>query len=299
MYLIERGASNTTAHGILASLTTNISCGARNLLKHATNFVSRYLQIYFRWTVRWGYQAIAALYRASRIPDLLYYIRLIFLRTLKWCGIALACIVGIQITVNLGYWGLPKLWQIYKQSRQRSLEERQENEQIKRRAAYLDELRAHQAAEAAAIKVARMRQVQEEQAIKDKLKKNEEQRHIKARADYKSWEEECDNLFQDKASMTQFPFPPLPRCTQVDCSGCLKTPVPACEHNVKQFFKGSGNFSLALLKRQRQLWHEDRFVSCPTELRPEFKRLANSLFVVLGPWYESLKGEEANSSNAG
>jgi len=97
--------------------------------------------------------------------------------------------------------------------------------------------------------------------------------------------------------MTKFPFPPLPRCTHTDCPRFLKFPVAACEHNVKQFFIGSGNDSLKVVKRQRLLWHEDRFASCPVALRPEFRRLANSLFVVLDPWYEVLKREQANSSS--
>jgi hypothetical protein len=114
-----------------------------------------------------------------------------------------------------------------------------------------------------------------------------------------SWKKECDSVFRDKASMTKFPFPPLPQYTDSDCPGFLKIPVPACPHNVKQFLKGSGNFSLEFLKRQRRLWHEDRFASCRADLRPEFRRLANSLFVVLDPWYEALKGKQANSSSVG
>lgn len=305
MYLIRRATSNATAHGILASLTTNISYAERNQLQNAINLVSRYLQICLRWTARLIRQAIAGLWRALRIADLLHAIQLIFLRILKWCRIALATAIGVTIILHLGYWGLPKLLEIYRESRRRRLEERRQNEERKQYAAYLSELRARQAAQAAAIKEARLRQsaeaaarketrlrqAREDQAIKDKLKREEERKQIKARADYMRWKEECDIVFQDRASMTKFPFPPLPRCAATDCPGFLKVPAPACQHNVKQFFKESGNLSLEFLKRQRHLWHEDRFASCREDLRPEFRRLANSLFVVLDPWYEALKGK--------
>lgn len=168
-----------------------------------------------------------------------------------------------------------------------------------RRIAYQNELRTRQAAEAAAMKEARLRQAREDQAIKDKLRRDEEEKEIKARADYMSWQKECDSVFRNKVSMTKFPFPPLPRCTNTDCPGFLENAVPACQHNVKQFFRGSGNFSLEFLKHQRNLWHEDRFASCREDLRPEFRRLANSLFVVLDPWYEELKGRQATSSRVG
>ena len=75
--------------------------------------------------------------------------------------------------------------------------------------------------------------------------------------------------------------------------------APACEHNVKQFFEGSGKVSLELLKEYRDRWHEDRFASCREDLRPEFRRLANSLFVVLDPWHNKLKREQANYSSVG
>jgi hypothetical protein len=140
------------------------------------------------------------------------------------------------------------------------------------------------------LKEAKLRQALEEQAIKDR---EEEERQTKAKADYKRWETECNVAFQDKASMTKFPFPPLPRCTNPNCFAFAKIPALACQHNVKQFLKGSGLFSLAFLKRQKNLWHEDRFASCREDLRPEFQRLANSLFIILHPWYEELERKEA------
>lgn len=96
-------------HGSLASVTTNLSYAGRNILQNATDFVFRYLQICLRWTARQIRQAIAALWRALRITDLLHSSYLILLRILTLCGIALAIAVGVTTTVHIGYWGLPKL----------------------------------------------------------------------------------------------------------------------------------------------------------------------------------------------
>ncbi|KAL5322904.1 hypothetical protein ACEPPN_010883 [Leptodophora sp. 'Broadleaf-Isolate-01'] len=126
------------------------------------------------------------------------------------------------------------------------------------------------------MKEARLRRAREDQAIKDKLRRDEEKRRIQARADYVNWEKEYDTVFRDKSSMTKFPFPPLPRYTDTDCPRFLKIPVAAYQHNVKQFFKGSGNDSLFSSV-------SDSFGTRTIALRPEFIRLANSLPVVLDP----------------
>jgi len=280
----QRATSNVTAHGLLASLTTNISYTGRNILQKAVDLILRGLQTCLQWIAYWSCQAIATVWRALKSSHTLQAIFLILLRIFKWCSIALATAIGVTVIIHIGYWGLPKLLKIYNESRVRRLEDRRQNEERKRRAVYLSELRARQAAEATAMKEARLQRAREDQVIKDKLKRDEEQRRIKARAGYMNWEEECDRFFRDKASMAKLPFPPLSRCTHTDCPRFLKYPVAACEHNVKQFFIGSGNDLLKVVKRQRLLWHEDRFASCPEALRPEFRRLANSLFVVLDPW---------------
>jgi len=77
--------------------------------------------------------------------------------------------------VNIGYWGFHKLLK----SRKRRLEERWRSEERKRQAAYLSELRTKLATEAAAIEDARVGQAREDQAIKDKLKRDEEESRTK------------------------------------------------------------------------------------------------------------------------
>jgi hypothetical protein len=84
------------------------------------------------------------------------------------------------------------------------------------------------------MKEARLRQAQKDQAVQDILTSNEEKKQAKAKADYMRWEEECDSVFGDKASMIKFPFPPLPRRIEPKCPGFLKITVPTCQHTVKQ-----------------------------------------------------------------
>jgi len=184
--LIQRSTSNATAHGLLASLTTNISYAGRNILQKAIDFILRGLRTCLRWIAHWSCQAIATLWRALRISEILQTIHLILLRILKWCGIALATAIGVTVIMHIGYWGVPKLLEIYNESRVRRLEDRRQNEERKRHAVYLSELRARQAAEATAMKEARLRRAREDQAIEDKLRRDEEKRRIKARADYMS-----------------------------------------------------------------------------------------------------------------
>ena len=65
-----------------------------------------------------------------------------------------------------------------------------------------------------------------------------------AKADYIRREKECNVAFQDKASMTKFPFPPLPRCTtNPSCIAYLKFSAPAYQDNVKHFLQRSALFS--------------------------------------------------------
>jgi hypothetical protein len=262
----------------------------KNLLQATIDRIVRYLRISLRLTARGIYQAISALWRASRIGTLLQFVLFRILRVLKWCGTALAILVGILIIRRLAYLFLPKLWKIYTKSRRRKLEEERWNNERNRQTEFLAELRAKQAAKATASKEAKIRQAREEQAIKDNLYREGQGRQAKGKADYMMWERECDVAFGDRASMTKFPFPSLPRCTDPNCFAFAKTLAPACQHNVRQFLKGSGRpLTQDFLKHQCKLWHEDRFASCREDLRPEFKRLANSLFVVLFPWYRELE----------
>lgn len=58
--------------------------------------------------------------------------------------------------MHIEYWGLSKLWGIYREGRIRRQEERRQNEARKRYAAYLSELRATQVAKAVAVEEARL-----------------------------------------------------------------------------------------------------------------------------------------------
>lgn len=286
MYLIQRAISNTFARGIAPLVPTTISESTKNLLQAAINFVLRYLRICLRWTTSQIHRAITALWVALRVEDVLHFIQVICIYILKWCGIALATVAGVIIVGRVGYWGLPKLWNIYTERRRRKLEEERWNNARKQQERLQEERLAKQAAAAAALRESNARKAREEQAIKVRVRLEEEERRAKARTDYQKWEHEREVAFRDKASMTSLPFPPLPRCTTPSCPALAKRPPPACRHNVKQFLQGSGEFSSAFLKHQRSYWHEDRFASCREDLRLDFQRRANTLFVILQSLYE-------------
>lgn len=286
----------------MESLPDKISHGGKRLWQTVISLVWRYIQIGARWTGRSVLWALKALYQGLGLPAILQSIQSLVLATLKWCGIALIVIVGGPIVALGVYWCTRKLLQVYCDDRQRRLEERRLDEAIARHEAYLSRLQARQASEAAAATSAReakLQAAQEAKAAEDELKRKlraaEQQKREQLRVQFEDWEKEIDGIFHNRSSMTRFPFPPLPRCTHYGCRAFLEHPVPACPHNVEQFLRGSGKYSLRLVKEQRNLWHEDRFASCRTDLKPEFKRLANSLFVVLDPMYEELKSRAASS----
>lgn len=294
--------------GIAKSSTTKAAGHVKNLLQTAIDFIVRALKISLLWTSSQIYSAIAALWRALRIEDLLYLIKILVLRVLKWSGIALLTVLGIVIICRLGHWGLPKLWNVCMRSLERSIEKRLRNNERRRLEVIEAERRLEHAAQAARLaaatlrqaerlKEAKLRQAREEQAMKDKLRRDEQERQAKAKADYMRWEKECDMAFRNKPAMTKFPFPPLAKCTNPKCEAFTERPVQACPDNVKQFFKGSGYFSTDLIKEQTHRLHGDRFASCRGDLKPEFQRLANSLFKILRPWHEELRPKGAKSSS--
>lgn len=291
MRLVRRTTFNTTTGGLAARLITGEPDYGRSLPRIVIDFALYYLCI----SLQWLWIGLQWTWRTLRIGDILSFILSVFLTILKWYCICMAIYFSVWIIWRVGYWGLPKLWEvsreIYRESRRRKLEEQWRNAEIKRQAG----LRAKQAAKAAALKEAKLRKAREEQALRDKLRRDEEVRIAKSKADFMRWDKECGIAFQNKALMTKFPFPPLQRCTDLKCSAFIERPAPVCEHNVKQFLKNSGHFSLALLKRQQHRWHEDRFASCREDLKPEFRKHANSLFVILHPWYEELKEQQGRA----
>ncbi|KFY22844.1 hypothetical protein V491_02697 [Pseudogymnoascus sp. VKM F-3775] len=281
MHLAERATSDTTSSAITTKLTTTKPDDGKNLLQTVIDIVLQYLSIGLIW-----------IWRTLRIEDILRFILLLFLTILKWYAIGMAVTFCTWIICRVGYWGLPKLWEIsreiYRESQRRKLEEQWRKNEIKRQTKLLAERTANEAA----IKEAMLRKAQEEQAIKDRLRREEEMRQIKSKEAFIRWERDCDIAFRNKGSMTKFPFPPLPRCTDINCVAFTESPAPACKHNVKQFLKSSGHFTMEFLKDEKNRWHEDRFTLCRDDLKPQFRRLANSLFVILNPLYEELKKQQ-------
>lgn len=291
MYLSQRATSNSTIQGIITLATSQ---GGGDQSRNAIEVVFEFLGICLRWTARQVYRAIAALLRGLKVPELLDFIFRALFQILKWCSIGLAIAVGVPVTIQVGYWGVQKLLQMRHERRMKQHNEILRKEQEEFHEADMRERQARRKAERLREEEERQRRERENEAIKAKLKREEEQRLKEAREIFMMWDKECALVLCNKASMAKFPFPPLPRCTVPGCPMLTKT--AACKHNVRQFFEGSGELSFQLLKRHRHLWHEDRFASCREELRKEFRRLANSLFVALDPLYEEFKAKETNHS---
>lgn len=290
-------ATITTTTLVISEVWDYIKCLLPALLKT----IFRGLKSGLQWTGRHLWAAIVALWQASGVERLLRFIGLTIVSILKWVGIALASVIGLVIVMNLVIWGLPKLL---------TIRERRREEQRLRLAAILAKERQEQAAEAARVERERARQAREAaaaraekdrrrrarelQAAKERQQREEEQRKQRAQAEFQTWEAEFERTVEKVTTIRKLPIPPLARCTIPGCDAFAKSsPVPVCQHNVRQFFQDSGRPLEELLKRQTTLWHPDRFRSCRKELRREFERLANTMFVILRPWYEEVRERTA------
>lgn len=125
MYLAQRATSDTPASAIGPTLITTEPDDVKNLLQSVIDVVLQHLTIGFMW-----------LWRILRIEDILRFILSGFLTILKWYAISMVVSFSAWIICRAGYWGLPKLWgifrEIYGESRRRKLEEQWRKDEIKR-----------------------------------------------------------------------------------------------------------------------------------------------------------------------
>lgn len=248
-----------------------------SILQAALRLLFQGLKTTLQWTGRQCLWILSSLYHLLKIPEILIFFKNLALQTLKWCGITLATVAGGIIMWKLGMWAIQRLLVLYIEYRERQIE------QLLR----IERQEAHKRQETAA-QAARLRRAAERQALI-----SAQERKIAARkATYMAWEKKYKTAFLDKPTMTQFPSPPLSPCIERDCREFAKK-ESACKHNVEQFLRSSGKFSLELVKEQRTHWHPDKFSSCRKDLKADFTKRAESLFRVLQPMYEELKRKEA------
>jgi hypothetical protein len=83
-------------------------------------------------------------------------------------------------------------------------------------------------------------------------------------------------------------FPPLREymgsCSDAACQplrGCTKLGI--CSHDLQTLLEGSGCYSYAWLKEERNVWHPDKFAMyCDPEHKERLKESAQEVFVLYG-----------------
>jgi actin-related protein len=101
---------------------------------------------------------------------------------------------------------------------------------------------------------------------------------------YVLWQSSWEADVRAKRLLTIFPHLPIAVCTCNEVS-CKSRKVPgslmACQHDVERFFRASGLYSLAWLRKERLLWHPDRFGQrCDPDFRVELRRKATELYAI-------------------
>jgi hypothetical protein len=72
--------------------------------------------------------------------------------------------------------------------------------------------------------------------------------------------------------------------------------VRACKHDIERLIRGSGQYSLAWLRKERLVWHPDRFgQKCDVDFRSELVKKATTLYAI----FEELLHEAMEQENGG
>ena len=94
--------------------------------------------------------------------------------------------------------------------------------------------------------------------------------------------QQVDVAFADYARLQEFPKPPAWPCFDPLCQSKRADRIlNACPCNIKYVFEHSG----ANLKAERHRFHSDKFSRCPAEVQPNFKKMADEIFVVVNEMY--------------
>jgi hypothetical protein len=132
-------------------------------------------------------------------------------------------------------------------------------------------------------------------------KRAEESRTARqAQTSYAQWTKQCDEYFACKAPRTTFKHPPqsVCRCREVFCMQRknIEGAVGACKHDLEALLRGSGEYSLAWLRRERLRWHPDKFGQrCDSIFRPELTKKATQMYAL----FEELIHDELIKTDGG
>ncbi|KAF1950627.1 hypothetical protein CC80DRAFT_509566 [Byssothecium circinans] len=121
-------------------------------------------------------------------------------------------------------------------------------------------------------------------AHRTSLKFGETRPHADPREAYGRWAEDTEKMLRS-GDMTSFPklSDYMDACGRDACQQVKKEALGICAHDLHELLRGSGQYSLELLKTQRNNWHPDKFARfCRPEHRERLKVQAEALFVMFG-----------------
>lgn len=109
------------------------------------------------------------------------------------------------------------------------------------------------------------------------------------------WQSSYETDILTKKKLTTFPHLPYAACIckEVSCVARKQEPgsLRACQHDVERLLRASGLYSLAWLRKERLLWHPDRFGQrCDPDFRPELRKKATELYAIFEVLIEAEKG---------
>jgi hypothetical protein len=132
------------------------------------------------------------------------------------------------------------------------------------------------------------RTAQEHARTAQEKRKRAQREAEELRLQYTLWRSAWEADITRKKSLTLFPQMPIRYCTcrEIACmSRKLDTGLLACEHDMEVFLRADEQYSVAWLRRERLLWHPDRFgARCDPDFRKELIRKATEMYAI----FESL-----------
>ncbi|KAM0723666.1 hypothetical protein Q7P37_000654 [Cladosporium fusiforme] len=97
------------------------------------------------------------------------------------------------------------------------------------------------------------------------------------------WLKEAQEMFTDYVNITEFPEVPIKNCAQLACANTTTSrALKACPCNIREALQ---RLSKEQLKKLRVGFHPDKFGRCAEELREDFKKKAEEVFVVVNEMY--------------
>lgn len=131
---------------------------------------------------------------------------------------------------------------------------------------------------------------QEEERRNRKQKQEESREYTRSRdaSSYAAWKFLCHDLTTAirRKQLRHFPAPPLAACVCNE-AGCKAWKTEAdnlgiCKHDLATLLRHDAEYSYVWLKKERLLWHPDKFAGVASDLKAEFERKGKHMFATFG-----------------